>query len=65
MMIQPEEPIDARARAVSYDLNKFRERRLADRRFQPRDSVDRRIIAGLAPDDDESTLPAHGKDDDQ
>jgi hypothetical protein len=29
--------------AASYDLNKFRERRLAERRTVPRDSVDRRI----------------------
>ncbi len=65
MMIQPEEPIEARARAVSYDLNKFRERRLADRRFQPRDSADRRNNAGLASDIDESTLPTHNKGNDQ
>lgn len=28
---------------VSYDLNKFRERRVADRRFQTRGTVDRRV----------------------
>ena len=28
--------------AASYDLNKFRERRMADRRFQIRDTPDRR-----------------------
>lgn len=28
--------------AASYDLNKFRERRLAERRSVPRDSADRR-----------------------
>jgi hypothetical protein len=28
---------------VSYDLNKFRERRVADRRFQARGTVDRRV----------------------
>jgi hypothetical protein len=29
--------------AASYDLNKFRERRIADRRFMPRASADRRV----------------------
>ena len=58
-MMQPEEPFEAQARAVSRDLNKFRERRLADRRFQPRDSADRRTAV--------TTLPANepGNPDDQ
>ena len=42
IMNQSEEPFEAQARAVSRDLNKFRERRLADRRFQVRDTADRR-----------------------
>lgn len=37
-MTRPETPYEA----ASYDLNKFRERRLADRRFTPRTSADRR-----------------------
>lgn len=28
---------------ASYDLNQFRERRVADRRFKPRDTPDRRV----------------------
>jgi hypothetical protein len=38
-MTRPETPYEA----ASYDLNKFRERRLADRRFSPRTSADRRV----------------------
>lgn len=37
-MTRPETPFEA----VSYDLKKFRERRMADRRFSPRDTLDRR-----------------------
>ncbi|HEV7618898.1 MAG TPA: hypothetical protein VGO51_12445 [Burkholderiaceae bacterium] len=37
-MTRPKTPYEA----ASYDLNKFRERRLADRRFKPRTSADRR-----------------------
>ena len=37
-MTRPETPYEA----ASYDLNKFRERRMADRRFQARDTADRR-----------------------
>jgi len=37
-MTRPENPFEA----LSYDLNKFRERRLAERRSVPRDTVDRR-----------------------
>ncbi len=33
---------DSLFEAASYDLNKFRERRMADRRFQARDTPDRR-----------------------
>ena len=36
---RPDTPYEA----ASYDLNKFRERRIADRRFTPRDSADRRV----------------------
>lgn len=28
---------------ASHELNKFRERRMADRRFKPRDTADRRV----------------------
>lgn len=38
-MTRPETPYEA----ASYDLNKFRERRMADRRFTPRGTADRRI----------------------
>ncbi len=37
-MTRPETPYEA----ASYDLNKFRERRMADRRFTPRGTADRR-----------------------
>jgi hypothetical protein len=37
-MSRPETPFEA----ASYDLKQFRERRLADRRFQPRNTADRR-----------------------
>lgn len=37
-MTRPETPYEA----ASYDLNKFRERRMADRRFQARGTADRR-----------------------
>lgn len=39
-MTRPETPYEA----ASYDLNKFRERRMADRRFSPRDAIDRRAL---------------------
>jgi hypothetical protein len=38
-MNQPETPYEI----ASYDLNKFRERRMADRRFNPRGTADRRV----------------------
>lgn len=38
-MTQPETPYEI----ASYDLNKFRERRMADRRFNPRGTADRRV----------------------
>lgn len=60
-MNQPETPFES----VSFALNQFRERRLADRRFSPRDSADRRMLPGEAPlgkdhlaDDRESSEPA-------
>jgi hypothetical protein len=37
-MTRPQTPFEA----ASYDLKKFRERRIADRRFMPRASADRR-----------------------
>jgi hypothetical protein len=37
-MTRPDDPFEA----MSYDLNKFRERRVADRRFSPRATADRR-----------------------
>lgn len=37
-MTRPEDLFEA----ASYDLNKFRERRVAERRLTPRDSADRR-----------------------
>jgi hypothetical protein len=43
-MTRPETPYEA----ASYDLNKFRERRLADRRFSPRTSADRRVTQAEA-----------------
>jgi hypothetical protein len=49
-MNQPETPFES----VSYALNQFRERRLADRRFSDRDTSDRRMgEAGLNDDEDE------------
>lgn len=41
-MSQPEHPLEVRLSEVSRDLNQFRERRLADRRFQVRTTSDRR-----------------------
>jgi hypothetical protein len=37
---------------ASYDLNKFRERRIAERRAVPRDTADRRINDNLSSDDE-------------
>ena len=39
-MTRPDTPFEA----ASYDLNKFRERRMADRRFTPRGTADRRSL---------------------
>lgn len=44
-MTRPENPFEQ----VSYDLNKFRERRMAERRAVTRDTADRR--AAPRPDD--------------
>lgn len=38
-MTRPKTPYEA----ASYDLNKFRERRMAERRSIPRDTADRRV----------------------
>jgi hypothetical protein len=37
--------------AASYDLNKFRERRMAERRATPRNTADRRAARAPAQDD--------------
>lgn len=37
-MTRPEDPFEA----ISYDLNQFRERRMAERRSAPRSTADRR-----------------------
>jgi hypothetical protein len=50
-IMPPEEPFEARIRAMSQDLNEFRERRLADRRFQVRGTADRRAAQQPVPDD--------------
>jgi hypothetical protein len=42
---RPQDPFEA----ASYDLNKFRERRVADRRFQARDTPDRRQLQAMMP----------------
>ncbi|MGV3654631.1 MAG: hypothetical protein ACO1N5_10470 [Noviherbaspirillum sp.] len=39
---EPEKRPETLYEAASYDLNKFRERRMADRRFTARNSPDRR-----------------------
>lgn len=46
-MTRPDNPFEA----ASYDLNKFRERRIADRRFSPRAGMERRQQNG----EDQST----------
>lgn len=42
---RPSDPFEA----ASYDLNKFRERRIADRRFAQRDTPDRRQTGAQMP----------------
>jgi hypothetical protein len=53
---------DSLFEAASYDLNKFRERRMADRRFMARDTPDRRQAAptegGLQQADESGTADA-------
>lgn len=46
-MTRPDDPFEA----LSYDLNKFRERRMAERRSVPRNTADRRSesVVGRAP----------------
>jgi hypothetical protein len=44
--------------AASYDLNKFRERRMAERRSVPRDTADRRVAQTMQPPQPSS--PNHG-----
>lgn len=52
-MNKPEDRPNDPYEAVSYDLNKFRERRLADRRFTPRDTPDRRMNPASQPGEQE------------
>lgn len=40
-MTRPEDPFEA----ASYDLNQFRERRMAERRAEPRGTADRRKVS--------------------
>jgi hypothetical protein len=42
-MTRPEDPFEA----LSYDLNKLRERRMAERRSEPRNTADRRKNASM------------------
>ncbi len=53
--------------AASYDLNKFRERRMAERRATQRNTPDRRMQRNAAPPDDQvvdaPADPVTGKDD--
>lgn len=59
-MTRPETPYEA----ASYDLIKFRERRLADRRFAPRDTADRRMQpTGAAPDPEMDAAERHRQPD--
>jgi hypothetical protein len=46
---RPQDPFEQ----ASYDLNKFRERRIADRRFSPRGTADRRAQQQAAPEMDQ------------
>jgi hypothetical protein len=53
--------------AASYDLNKFRERRMADRRFMARDTPDRRKSQSetvMARQHDERSTLEKGSNDD-
>ncbi|MDB5842381.1 MAG: hypothetical protein JWQ23_4333 [Herminiimonas sp.] len=47
-MNQPETPFET----ASYELNQFRERRMADRRFSVRTSADRRMNQPLEKDEE-------------
>jgi hypothetical protein len=44
---RPQDPFEQ----ASYDLNQFRERRITDRRFSPRGTLDRRAAPQPAPQD--------------
>lgn len=44
VMTRPQDPFEA----ISYDLNQFRERRMAERRAVPRNTADRRSASGAA-----------------
>lgn len=48
--------------AASYDLNKFRERRMAERRATPRNTVDRRAARAPAQDDKAAEQSGTGQD---
>lgn len=50
-MTRPEDPFEA----ISYDLNKFRERRMAERRSVPRNTADRRKASTATQPAEQST----------
>lgn len=52
-MTRPENPFEA----ISYDLNQFRERRMAERRSAPRNTVDRRQAASATGQSGQSPQP--------
>jgi len=54
-MTRPETPFEQ----ASYDLNQFRERRMAERRAVPRDSADRRAARGSGQADTRNDEQAH------
>lgn len=49
---------------ASYDLNKFRERRIADRRSVPRDTIDRRASRseGMNGEENRGQMPPDEQD---
>lgn len=50
---------------ASYDLNKFRERRIAERRSVPRDTIDRRASrsdGSIAGEGNRGQMPPEGQD---
>lgn len=55
-MTRPEDLFEA----ASYDLNKFRERRVAERRSVPRDTADRRMSSTTQPTGQSPHSPSGG-----